>query len=162
MNSTSSENREACSSCNGWWRLPLGLALVLVAILALRGGVRDEKSQRPIQTRTVAMNQAGETVSLAIDFGDSTSRKFADLAWQEGMTVADALVAVSEVEPGARFSQQGSGKMAFLTELGHLRNEGAGGRNWTYAVNGRRADRSFAVYELEPGDRVLWSFAASQ
>jgi hypothetical protein len=43
-----------------------------------------------------------------------------------------------------------------------VKNEGAGGRNWTYRVNDKHADRSFAVYELQPGDHVLWTFATPQ
>jgi hypothetical protein len=49
-----------------------------------------------------------------------------------------------------------------LAELDHVGNEGAGGRNWLYQVNGKHADRSFAVYVLQPGDHVLWRFTASR
>jgi hypothetical protein len=55
-------------------------------------------------------------------------------------------------------TQRGSGQAALLTAIGDVSNEGAGGSNWTYEVNGQSADRSFAVYELRPGDRVLWTF----
>ena len=69
------------------------------------------------------------------------------------MTVRDLLNAA----PGLSISQQGSGASAFLTKIDGVANEGAGGRNWMYSVNGQRADRSFAVYELQPGDHVLWT-----
>jgi hypothetical protein len=45
-----------------------------------------------------------------------------------------------------------------LTSINGVANEGAGGNNWTYEVNGRSGDRSYAVYELRAGDRVLWTF----
>ena len=74
------------------------------------------------------------------------------------MTVADLL----NSEPRISLTSTGSGASAFLTSLDGVANEGAGGRNWTYSVNGKHADRSFAVYELQPGDHVLWTFAAQQ
>ncbi len=74
------------------------------------------------------------------------------------MTVRDLLNGV----PRLRIVQQGSGSSAFLTQIDDVTNEGAGGRNWMYSVNGQRADRSFAIYELQPGDHVLWSFAPPQ
>jgi len=151
---------EACATCGPWWRLPLVLAVVFAAIVAFRGGVRDENSPDPAPSAAAMENQTGQAVSIAIDFGNGTISEFMDLAWSEGMTVADALEAVGKGASGVTFAQRGTGEMAFLTEVGGMRNEGAGGRNWTYTVNGTRADRSFAVYELQPGDRVLWTFAA--
>jgi Domain of unknown function (DUF4430) len=148
-----------------WWRLPLMLAIVLAAIALMRGGVRYEKTERHEQAElepAAAGEPAGQTVSLSVNFGEGTVREFEAVDWREGMTVLDLLAAVGQGNDGVRYAGQGSGKMAFLTELGGVGNEGAGGRNWTYAVDGKRADRSFAVHELRPGDRVLWSFAASE
>ena len=71
------------------------------------------------------------------------------------MTVADLLSSAPDVP----ITQQGTDQTAFLTGIFGVANEGAGGKNWTYEVNGEGADRSFAVYELHAGDRVLWSFA---
>jgi hypothetical protein len=74
------------------------------------------------------------------------------------MTVRGLLTSASLVG----FGQTGRGQSAFLTEISGVKNEGAGGRNWMYSVNGLRGDRSFEAYELQPGDHVLWSFAPSQ
>jgi hypothetical protein len=74
------------------------------------------------------------------------------------MTVADLL----HSEPRVSLAAQGSGASAFLTQLGGVANEGAAGRNWVYSVNGRPADRSFAVYELQANDHVLWTFARGE
>ena len=63
------------------------------------------------------------------------------------MTVADLLSSAPEVP----ITQKGSDQAAFLTAINGVANEGAGGKNWTYEVNGEVADRSFAVYELQPG-----------
>jgi hypothetical protein len=95
-----------------------------------------------------------EHVSLSIDFGDGKHQEFDKLAWREGMTVADLIGEARGIE----MTQRGSGQGAFVTAIGGVANEGAEKSNWLYSVNGKKADRSYAVYELRPGDRVLWTF----
>jgi hypothetical protein len=150
-----------CCSGGAWWQLPLLLAVVLVAILL----VNRWRIREPVPTTggppTAAAAEAenGQTIVLTIDFGGGMRREWSALPWREGMTVGDALSAASQPSGGElEFAQQGSGASAFLTRFGDAVNEGAGGRNWTYEVNGQRADRSFAVYVLKPGDQVLWKF----
>jgi hypothetical protein len=49
--------------------------------------------------------------------------------------------------------------MMLLVRIDDTTNDRTGGRNfWTYSVNDVPADRSLAVYELRPGDRVLWKY----
>ena len=159
--------RSECAAC-GWWRLPLLLAVVLAAILAFRGsGIRvGEVAEEPADIETTAeVAASGETVSLVIEFGETDERREFTPTWRAGMTVANALAAARQQTDDQRrlgYAVQGSGQSAFLTDLAGVANEGAGGRNWTYTVNGKLADRSFAVYELEPGDQVLWSFKHSE
>ena len=100
------------------------------------------------------MRQTRENVSLSIDFGDGRRQDFAALAWHEGMTVAELFGEAA----GIAIIQKGAGPGAFLTTIDGVANEGADGNNWTYKVNGQSGDRSFAVHELRPGDRVLWTF----
>ena len=45
-----------------------------------------------------------------------------------------------------------------LTDSDDLKNEGGGGRGWTYRVNGKLGDRSLGVFPLKAGDAVLWKF----
>ena len=151
----------SCAACGPLWRLPLLLALVLAAILLTRGiGIRETTAPDPAADRFVG--QSGETISLVIDFGEERRRKYEAVCWREGMTVRDALAAAVDSSSNVKFAQQGSGQSAFLTEIEGVKNEGVGGRNWTYTVNGKLGDRSFAVYPLRPGDQVLWTFAAPQ
>ena len=55
------------------------------------------------------------------------------------------------------FRYRGSGSTAFLYRIDDLENEGRG-RNWIFRVNGKLGQRSFALHELRPSDRVLWKF----
>lgn len=149
------EAPKSCSACVGW-RLPVMLVLLLAVILLMRvlGGesatittaVEDSERQSSAASR--------EHVSLSINFGDGQRQDYDKIAWRDGMTVADLLRSV----PGLTTTQRGSGSGTFLMAIGDTTNEGEDGKNWTYSVNGQNADRSFGVYELRPGDRVLWTF----
>jgi hypothetical protein len=152
----------SCSSCGPWWRLPLLLALVLAAILLLRDrGVRDADLDAKGTSRNgTAGESTNQKVSLAIDFGEGGGRKYEPAKWREGMTVLD--LTRETPRPDLELNVQGSGASAFVASLDGVGNEGADGRNWTYTVNGKRGDRSSAIYELRPGDQVLWTFAPQQ
>jgi len=153
----------SCSSCGPWWRLPLLLALVLAAILLTREiGTRETADVGPNPPADRTFGRTGETISLAIDYGDERRQQYDGVPWREGMTVRDALAAAVDSSGNVKFAQQGSDQTAFLTQIEGVKNEGAGGRNWTYSVNGKLGDRSFAIYPLRPGDQVLWTFAAQQ
>jgi hypothetical protein len=101
---------------------------------------------------------ATQSVLLTINFGDGRPLQNEVANWHEQMTVADLL----QQEPRVSLRTQGSGELLFLTDLNGVSNEGAGGRNWTYSVNGQPADRSLAVYELRPNDHVLWTFGGQE
>jgi hypothetical protein len=65
---------------------------------------------------------------------------------------------------GISFSYTGSGASAVLTKIEDGQNQGggAGKKNWQYWVNGAYGDRSFAAFELQAQDQVLWRFATEQ
>lgn len=151
-----SDAPESCSSCCAGWRLSVLLVLVLASIVLVR--ILGDRLATTTAVEDAQLKAEGavprERVSLSIDFGDGKQRDFENLAWHEGMTVADLLQAA----PGLTITQRGSGQGTFLTAIGDTTNEGADGKNWMYEVNDEHADRSFAVYVLRPGDRVLWKF----
>jgi hypothetical protein len=164
-------------SCSACWRLPLLLAVVLAVMIVVNGrGVRREipgTSVTPANgvedaadgTSALSAASSSQSVGLSVDFGDGRRQTWKSVAWREGLTVADALTAARSEDSGAAisFKRQGTDPSKFfLTELDGVGNEGAGQRNWTYQVNGERGDRSFAIYELKPGDQVLWTFGGPQ
>ena len=102
-----------------------------------------------------------KAVQLTIDYGDGVQKVFRELAWKEGMTVQGALEAAARHPRGIKFAQQGSGATAFITAIDDQKNEGTG-RNWTYEVNGKKANKSCGVWPLQAGDSVLWRFAEYQ
>ena len=53
---------------------------------------------------------------------------------------------------------KGQGETLFVMGIGEVTNQGAGGINWTYRINGELGDRSSGIFSLKPGDKVLWIF----
>ena len=100
---------------------------------------------------------AQKPMRLVIDYGDGVEKHFNSIAWKDGSTVLDVLVAAQKHPRGIKFVHRGKGETAFLTRIDDRENEGRG-RNWVYRVNGELADRSFAVRAVKPGDTILWKF----
>lgn len=147
---------QSCGRCRPCWLLPLLLGLVFILIVVFRGNEQQDlpnKPQLPANPPATASNTA-EGVHLVIDFGDGPRREFASIPWRSGITVADLL----RGNPDLTVLQKGTGAAAFLTTINGVENQGADGKNWLYEVNGKVGDRSFAIYELRGGDRVLWTF----
>ncbi len=104
-----------------------------------------------------AADEPPKTVALVIDYADGVQKHFPQVRWKDGMTVMDLLEAAGKHPRGIRFEYRGRDATAFLLQIDDLKNEGRG-RNWVYRVNGKLADRSFAVQKLEARDRVVWEF----
>ncbi len=157
MNSDTS----SCKTCSSWWRLPLLLGLVLVVVWLLKDRAQDATTTEVVATASEdAIVPTGQTVSLAIDFGDGEEKEYPAIGWRDGMTVRDVML--ETVRENGRLEVRGSGEAAFLAGLDGKANEGDGGRNWLYSVNGEAGDRSFAIRAVRPGDRVLWKFVGQQ
>jgi hypothetical protein len=154
-----------------WLVLPGILALVLVGMLAGRlmrppevreGGPVASPARSPNENWTPSPRPQGESISLAIDFGNGAQKRFEALPWSEAMTVLQALEQAAEFRPGISFAYKDSGEMTFVTAIDGLKNAGAGGGNWVYEINGEMATKSAGVQELSPGDTLLWRYAAPE
>lgn len=142
--------------------LPLLLFVVLAAILFSRFNSPQNSVARGSDP-AFAPSESGETVSVEIDFGDGSFRRYSPIPWSDGMTVADVMEMVAQHRHGVsyQFDVDGTGKLAMLHTIERISNEGEGSeaRNWVYEVNRERVPKSFAVCQLEPSDAVLWKFA---
>lgn len=107
-------------------------------------------TQKTTQTKVVA---------LTIDYGDGFQKRLPKVTWRAGMTVLDVLEEAKK-HPRARLKirYQGSGATALLLQIDDVVNQGGGKLNWIYSINGKKADRSFAIKALQPSDEVLWKF----
>jgi hypothetical protein len=115
-------------------------------------------------TRPAAGQSANETVRLVVDYGDGATKTISNLAWAKGNTVLDAMKAATSRPHGVSFSFTSSGDSAILTKIDDVQNQGGGAdkKNWQYWVNGANGDKSFAVFELQAQDVIVWRFAAEQ
>lgn len=124
-------------------RLLIGTALILVA--------------GALAVPTNAAEPSPPTIVLTIDYGDGVQKRFPRLAWKESMTVLDAMQAAQDHPRGMTFRYRGRRTTAFLVQIDDLENQGRD-RNWLYRINGKLADRSFAVQTVQPKDQITWEF----
>ncbi len=153
----------------GGWTFPLLLVCLLLGMawLAVRGKSGDSGTRWPAAgPQAVAWTPSppvqGASVELKIDFGNGVQKRFAALRWQPGMTVEQVLQEASTFRPGISYQQQGQQAGGFLTALDGLSNEGAGGRNWKFEVDGQHAQMSFCLQPVPSGGHVLWKFATEE
>jgi Domain of unknown function (DUF4430) len=104
------------------------------------------------------------TVRLVVDYGDGASKTVANLPWTKGLTVLEAMKEATNRPHGISFGYTGSGNSAMLTKIDDVANQGggAGKKNWQYWVNGNDVDRSFATFELQPDDTIVWRFTTDK
>ena len=140
------------------WLLPLLAVAALVVIVVVRFQQQDRSARRAAETAQQAVSEG--VVQLETDYADGVQKRLTALPWRAGMTVADAMELAAAHQRGIRYNHEGVGADALLVSIDGLKNEGGGSssRNWIYRINGEQGDRSFAVYELQSGDTVLWSF----
>ena len=72
-------------------------------------------------------------------------------------TVSDLLKHVADTNESFKYKSRGSGRTFFLTEINGQKNEGAGGRNWIYTVNGKLGNKSAGLFEIKAGDEIEWN-----
>ncbi|HEY7298806.1 MAG TPA: DUF4430 domain-containing protein [Xanthobacteraceae bacterium] len=103
---------------------------------------------------------SAQSVRLVIDYGDGVLKIFDRLPWARGNTVLDVMEAAQRSPHGITFTFTGQGASAFVAKIDDVANQGGGAtaRNWQYWVNTSYADRSFAVYSVDPADTVFWRF----
>jgi hypothetical protein len=123
----------------------------MLALLAALTILSLAQAQEPATEKKV--------VTLTIDYADGVQKTFKSLDWKEKQTVFDALQLAAKHPRGITFKHRGSGETVLVTAIDDVTNK-AGGNSWLYEVNGKLADRSCGVYELKPGDAVLWKFGS--
>ena len=97
-------------------------------------------------------------VRLVIDYGDGSEKHFTQIRWKKEMTVLDVLKAAGQHPRGIAMKFRGKGPTTFLEQLDGVANQGGKGRNWVFRVNEKIGDRSFALFSVKEGDKVLWTF----
>lgn len=99
-----------------------------------------------------------EKIEFTIRFnGKGKDIELKEIEWKDGMTVLSLMTQLQK-EKKLSFKHRGKGITAFLTEIGGVKNSGAGGDNWIFRVNSKLGKKSFGVVKLSAGDKVNWTF----
>ena len=112
--------------------------------LLLADDVRQEVKTEKVEF-TIRFNGKGKDIELK------------EIEWKDGMTVLSLMTQLQK-EKKLSFKHHGKGITAFLTEIGGVKNSGAGGDNWIFRVNSKLGKKSFGVVKLSAGDKVNWTF----
>ncbi len=138
------------------WRLAPLLLIALAAAVLAYWQLRAAPTSPP--HAAVAADPAA-TVELVIESDHQRRKAFGAIPWRPGMTVADAL---RHVQQQGRLNVESIdlGGLAMVEAIDRLKNQGSGAEanNWFYSVNGQPGQVSYTQHELEPGDRILWTF----
>lgn len=96
-------------------------------------------------------------VEVEIDFKSSVPGLSGKVTLEQEQTAFAALQAFAN-QRNLKLDFRGEGETLFVMGIGDVANQGAGGTNWTYRVNGELGDRSSGIFSLKPGDKVSWIF----
>jgi hypothetical protein len=139
---------------------PLIIVAVLVTILAfiqpLRKAITRAGKEEAAQQEAAIANS---TVGLTVEWNSDDQLPLFEVKWTPGMTVRDLML---DAQKAGRitFEESGEDDAAMLTAISGTKNEGGStdSFNWTFRVNGKMGDKSFAIYKLQKGDIVIWKF----
>jgi len=109
------------------------------------------------KTKTADSEREIGTVDLAVDFGSEKKPIAVAVVCSEDSTVLSILERAHNTKD-LDLKFRGSGETAFVESIDGVKNEGAGGKNWIYRINGKTGDKSAGIYEVDPGDTVSWTF----
>jgi len=143
-------------------------ALIAALLMAVFSGCGPREPQESEGTRAIVAptsvdgasdSVARRPVALEVDFGNGrTAIAFA--AWREGMTALDVLTGAETYKP-LKIECRGKGDTAFVEAIDGVRNgTDRSQRNWLVKINGKLCRESAGVTPVNPGDRVLWEYAA--
>ena len=97
-------------------------------------------------------------VRLTIDYADGAQKRYTAIPYRPPLTVLDALNWAAQHPHGIEIDVRGEGETALVTRIDDLKNQGSSQRNWIFRVNGKLANRGCGVFQVRPGDAILWRF----
>lgn len=149
---------EQLANERGGWRLAgllMGVLLVVLLVEHYRGG-RAPQDQTP--DRRFSGEGAAGQVTLTMSREGEPLRTL-ELPIAGEVTLLDAMREASRRDPQWHVQFDGSGKGAFVAELGGVSNDASRGIYWLYELNGQEGDVGIGACTLTAGDDILWKFA---
>ena len=104
-----------------------------------------------------AQTDSNQTAKIVIRLGSDSGPLEIESPVTDEMTVLD-LMNQARQDGSLAFEYRGSGATVFVQSIQGLANQGAGGHNWIYRVNGQLGDRSIGIARVVAGDQVTWDY----
>lgn len=141
----------------GWLlsRRAIGLGVIGIGALWM-GVVGCRPNGEPVAVAEVE-RATSIAVTVTVDYAGRRNNERFELTVFSGETVHDVLVRLMG-EGVLPVDSTGTGATAFVHSIQGVINEGAGGDNWKYLVNGVLADRSCGDFRVSDGDHIEWIF----
>ncbi len=127
-------------------------------VLVMLGGCTSASPTEQDRAQKSSESQPTGTVNLSIELPAPAQTIDMEVKVDKDTTVFDALRQAEQSDKRIQLDVSGSGETAFVRSLGGVTNRGAAGKNWIYYVNGELANRGAGVFQIAPGDRVVWRF----
>ena len=135
------------------WLFTIGLLTIGLITISVISGCDSGPGTKTADT---PKREIG-TVDLAVDFGKDKKPLSIAVVCSEDSTVLSTLERAHNMKE-LELEFRGSGETAFVESINGVKNEGAGGNNWIYRVNGKTGDKSAGIYKVDPSDKISWQF----
>ena len=127
----------------------LSLAVVLLSVLALQYCKQEPG----------AIGAGGDSVAVQIPALADRAAVQEQIPAEAGHTQSVLAYMQAMQKKGlVEFTSSGEGDMVLIESLQGLKNQGATGKNWLYAVDGKLANRGVATMTVAGGQRVQWCY----
>lgn len=133
---------------------PRPLTLVLVLLAAGCGAVTETETKTE---RVEPELPSTRPVTVRIDFGGEPETRTLELPHVSGTSLFD-LMRFAKEDGDLEFESETAGDLPFVTAIEGVANEGLGGRNWQYWVDGEYATVGAGSFVPKPGTTVEWRY----
>jgi hypothetical protein len=134
------------------------LKIIVPVLIFFCGALAGFAIASPQQATTAAR---GEVVSIMVDSGVGDIIIFNDLTPLEGETLFALTRRAVQAKNIAFGYKDYAGLGAFVTQIGPA-IESSNGAYWQFWVNNVYAQAGADLYEVQPGDVIVWKFTSSK
>ncbi len=126
--------------------------VILLANLGCGSETMTEEQVEPEPAITTVSLVIRQSIDPEKKSGSPEGQSFA-VPWKTDATAFSVLF-----DAGVETQSTGSGETRFVTSTDDLNNEGSGGANWIFSVNGKTGSKSCDATKVFPGDKVEWNY----
>jgi hypothetical protein len=122
------------------------LALIIFFLVSRKAISREQNQPTGKKTEATKNNTISETITHSA----SKKEKYDNIEFSEGQTALDILQKSTEIKT------DGTGAMAFVTEISQDKAEKDKKEFWAFYINGKSSTVGAGGYTLQLGDNIEW------